>query len=513
LEREIQDYDQNEPYQYDIIAPYSPGKKLQKLNPNFQISTLEEENHELKMLNNTESKGQRDAQKQIDILNLKLQNSESVIEKLQDKGRHDVEFYEHRMGKLCRLITNEVEKGEISRELVVKINREVIDYHPEPIDVSCLMEFDRSPCGVVICPESVYKGVVCDSDIIGAEREKILGLEEQVHAMKILVSRLEEENRRKDLDHMRTQESCDGYRCRIRDLEDMNYGGDPWQPCEGERGRSRSRSRFCSQTKKREGNDELKVDVNTLHRLLNEDETQDGGQEQETTSFHRRQPKSLLSDQKHTSLTPPKTVNLQVENEFKPHQATCEATPDNFCATPDDFCATPVCHDLEPHHALHHNGHHAPHHNHALHHNGHHAPHHNHYTEGRYPKIPNLPLHEKTPPYTTGDCNKDAMGMPLRDIESISKRVHNEPWSNGKHATNDSSPPRRYKPAGRAVNILTWDAPYQGNCSNFLQKIETRGNFSNRYDMNKLQGYETPNAIPYQDESLNMHKPQPHLQL
>jgi hypothetical protein len=83
LEREIQDYDQNEPYQYDIIAPYSPGKKLQKLNPNFQISTLEEENHELKMLNNTESKGQRDAQKQIDILNLKLQNSESVIEKLQ----------------------------------------------------------------------------------------------------------------------------------------------------------------------------------------------------------------------------------------------------------------------------------------------------------------------------------------------------------------------------------------------------------------------------------------------
>jgi hypothetical protein len=463
LEREIQEYDQNEPYQPEIISPFSPNKKLQKLNPNFQISTLEEENHELKMLNNTESKGQRDAQKQIDILNLKLQNSESVIQKLQEKGHHDVEFYEHRMGKLCRLITNEVEKGEISRELVVKINREVIDYHPEPIDVSCLMELDRSPCGIVICPESVGKGVVGDSDIIGAEREKILGLEEQVRAMKILVSRLEEENRRKDLDHMRIQESCDGYRCRIRDLEDMNYGGDPCQPCEGERGRSRSRSRSRSQTKKRDGNDDLKVDVNTLHRLLNENETQDGGQEQETTSFQRRQPKSLLRDREHTSLTPPKTVNLQVENEFKPNEANCEATPDNFYATP-------VCDDLEPHHAPHHNGHHAQHQNHAPHHKGHHAPHHNHYTEGQHPKIPNLPLHEKTPPYTTGDWNKDSMGMPLRDIESIGKRAHNEAWSNGKHAKNDSSPPRRYKPTGRAVNILTWDTPYQGKITNYIYK-------------------------------------------
>jgi hypothetical protein len=90
------------------------------------------------MLNNTESTLLCQAQKQIDILNLKLQNSESVIQKLQEKGRNDVEFYEKRMGKLCGLITYEVEKGEISRELVVKINREVIDYHPEPIDVSCL---------------------------------------------------------------------------------------------------------------------------------------------------------------------------------------------------------------------------------------------------------------------------------------------------------------------------------------------------------------------------------------
>ena len=148
---------------------------------------------------------------------------------------NNLDINDQRIVNLTNIILDEIGSGKIDLSVVNKINDEVVNYKRvlEESRISEEQSYQDETEISVLCDEcqghrhnsndsiehlTDYETNECQNP---KDEGLIYGMKEQVYALKAVISRLEEDCRRKDLDNVKMGDQCDKYKKRLIDLEDM----------------------------------------------------------------------------------------------------------------------------------------------------------------------------------------------------------------------------------------------------------------------------------------------------
>ena len=171
--------------------------------------------------------------KKKDELDVTKHRAQSQKKKLNSMNNLDIN--DQRIVNLTNIILDEIGSGKIDLSVVNKINDEVVNYKRvlEESRISEEQSYQDETEISVLCDEcqghrhnsndsiehlTDYETNECQNP---KDEGLIYGMKEQVYALKAVISRLEEDCRRKDLDNVKMGDQCDKYKKRLIDLEDM----------------------------------------------------------------------------------------------------------------------------------------------------------------------------------------------------------------------------------------------------------------------------------------------------